>query len=734
MSRRPQVSTVLTACLLAALGLLAGCGSSPPEPEPATWSVLKAKQTLASISSQEKAQAAWDYLKAEANNGNAEAMYVMAEEFGRGEVVPADPKAMAKWLGLSAKAGHAPAQTDLALLVLTNAGTGEVSGEQVFQAMALLEAAGHQDEPRALDQLGRLHASSARDVYDLSKAQQYFQRASDLGYAPSKVHLATFYFTGKGVDRDVDKGVALLTEAANAGQTEAALRLAELYSTQGAVKTDLNTSRKWLEKAATSREPRAIRQLAEFYLVHHSKDTDLQSKALQMLNQTASAGDVASQELLARAYLTGRGGSANLNMAARWFQQAAEQGSPSAKTALALLIKAGNAEDADQKATQLLSEAAEAGDPRAQYILYKKTVSELKPGQPLPKKALGHLQAAAKGQVPQAQYELGERLMSGNGVKQDGAAAYQLFKLAGAKGHVQSLRMMGQMFREGGTLTQDPDKALALLELAANNGDAEAALEAGLLLKDSDDAEKAKHARRYFKLAADKGIASAKGHLGQMLLTNRGGAPNPAEALRLLREAQAQKDPQASFMLAEIYDYGLAGQKSDPAKAASHYREAQSQGNDEASFRLVKLIEQHGDRVGNRDEATSLLRKLVRDGYPGAATLLGEWQLNGKMTRKDLYSALRTFQRGAQNGEAGCLYHLGLLYESGQGVEADPIRAAKYYRQAAEQNHAGALNNLGVMYMHGYGVGKNRQKARELLTKAKQAGHPQAAANLRQIP
>ncbi|MEM1058163.1 MAG: tetratricopeptide repeat protein [Verrucomicrobiota bacterium] len=729
--KAPSPSRPRLACALGllAFGLLAGCGSGDTPS-----SVEGAQQILAAPESEEQAQAAWDFLQAEADNGDADAMYALAEHYGQGRVVARNPEQVAQWLGRAAQAGHAGAQTDLALLVIARVDSGEVSRDQISRATSLLEQAAAQDEPRALDQLGTLHVAAARSEFELDQAVASFQRAVELGYGPSMLRLATLYFTGKGVEQDTARGIALLKRAADAGQNEAAFRLADLYQVGGPVERDLGQARLYLEKAATTGGAEADYRLASFYLRHHAPDPALAQEAVRLLRKRATNNHADSQQLLGRCYLTGNGVAVDPAAAAQWFRLAANNGNAQAMTSLAVLLQAGVGQPAEGEVDAWLAQAAEGGDPRADFILYQQAKQATPAGDPPSEEALRHLNTAVEARLPQALYEMGRRLVEGDGMDEDGAEGYRLLEQAGRQGHVAALRLMGEMFRDGGTLRQDPEKARALLELAARNGDAEAARQLGLLLEESGDPDQLAAARESYRQAAARGDAAAQSQLGRMLLTGEGGPADPAGAIDLLTAAYEQGDPQASLVLGKINESGLPGRGPDIAQAAQLYREAAQAGLQEAGFRLVRLIDAHGADAGRPDEAVALLRELASDDYPGARPLLGQWQLEGRHLRKDLLAALRTFRAGAEDGDAECLYQLGVIYEAGRGVEADPIRAAGYYRQAAEQSHPGALNNLGVMHLHGYGVGQNRQKARELLRQAQAAGHPQAAENLLQIP
>jgi TPR repeat protein len=86
--------------------------------------------------------------------------------------------------------------------------------------------------------------------------------------------------------------------------------------------------------------------------------------------------------------------------------------------------------------------------------------------------------------------------------------------------------------------------------------------------------------------------------------------------------------------------------------------------------------------------------------------------------------AKRLFERAAEQGDAGAITNLGLLYETGQGVEQSYERAVEYYDQAAQLGHdTKAQYNLGRMYANGFGVQQDLTKAKELFSKAVAGGN-----------
>jgi uncharacterized protein len=70
----------------------------------------------------------------------------------------------------------------------------------------------------------------------------------------------------------------------------------------------------------------------------------------------------------------------------------------------------------------------------------------------------------------------------------------------------------------------------------------------------------------------------------------------------------------------------------------------------------------------------------------------------------DFATALKVWQKPAQQGDASDQFNIGILYEHGLGVVQEYAEAVKLYREAAQQGFAPAQNNLGIMLSTGQGV------------------------------
>lgn len=89
-------------------------------------------------------------------------------------------------------------------------------------------------------------------------------------------------------------------------------------------------------------------------------------QAVQIWRPLADRGDADAQYNLAQAYFLGRGVPQNMVLAEQWYERAARQGHPEATANYGLLLFQNGRR---QEAIPYITRAADAGDPRAQYVL-----------------------------------------------------------------------------------------------------------------------------------------------------------------------------------------------------------------------------------------------------------------------------------------------------------------------------------------------------------------------------
>lgn len=96
----------------------------------------------------------------------------------------------------------------------------------------------------------------------------------------------------------------------------------------------------------------------------------------------------------------------------------------------------------------------------------------------------------------------------------------------------------------------------------------------------------------------------------------------------------------------------------------------------------------------------------------------------------DYEVAYQEWLEGAELGDSGAQFGLGLMYYAGKGVDQDYATAYRWMRMAAENGNFNAQNNLGVMFLQGHGVEKDVIQAYAWYSIAAAQGQKDAQKNV----
>lgn len=132
---------------------------------------------------------------------------------------------------------------------------------------------------------------------------------------------------------------------------------------------------------------------------------------------------------------------------------------------------------------------------------------------------------------------------------------------------------------------------------------------------------------------------------------------------------------------------------------------------------------------GYYPEALEEWKKAVeQEKNAGAAFRLGEEYFDAKVVKRDVPTAIKYYEFGANGGDARAQMDLGSMYDKGWGVPSDAAKAAKWFEAAAKQGMAEAQYNIATMYQSGEGVEKSSVKAYMYYLLAVKYGFPQFAS------
>ena len=186
----------------------------------------------------------------------------------------------------------------------------------------------------------------------------------------------------------------------------------------------------------------------------------------------AENGDAAAQALLAEIYSRGLGVGRDVEMAAFWYEKAAEQGVPEAQFQFALLLLQRSERDSEEyrRATELMKEAADNDNAQAQFNYAQLILSE-RPGSAGQIAAFDYFKAAAENDVADAQYAVSQYYLAGTGnVAVDVEEARRWLEKAASQNFDTAQYELGNMILSGVGGDRDLKRGFGLIKRAATSG------------------------------------------------------------------------------------------------------------------------------------------------------------------------------------------------------------------------------------------------------------------------
>ncbi|MDB2407671.1 sel1 repeat family protein [Jannaschia sp.] len=378
---------------------------------------------------------------------------------------------------------------------------------------------------------------------------------------------------------------------------------------------------------------------------------------LEWMARAAQAGHDDAAVTLARILLTGpaAGVVRNPEQAAALLAPVAERGGAEGAYYLGLLHLAGTgvAQDA-ARAEALLTQAAEAAFPRAQWEL-----SRLLAGGPDPAAAMPWLRAAAEAGVAEAQMRLAVDLD-----ETDPAAALAWYRRAADGGVVMAQRELGTRALTGAEgIEANPSEAL-----------------------------------RWLTSAAEAGDRSAMHNLAVAYGGEHGIPADPARALSWYARASEAGLARASYALAQYLEAGL-GSEADLRLAAQAYRLAGEQGDPRGFLRLGRLTGQGAlDAWVPPHLAVDWTLAAAQDGDAGARTWLEARAAEPLRPAQTAFAklllsegeadaAIPLLLAAAEAGDVEAQHLLALAHSRGEGVPLDYVAAHTWSNVAATGGH-----------------------------------------------
>lgn len=365
-----------------------------------------------------------------AQQGSADAQYMLAAYYAYGKGDNTNPAQAFAWFRKAADQGHVDAQYFLAECYAKGDGCDKDSK----QAAIWYEKAAEQNHTHAQYMIGLCYKNGDGVAIDPEAAAAWLKKAAEQGNAWAQYEMGDCYATGYGVEKDAEKAMTWFMKSAERECPLAQYEVGRRYANGEGVEKNPGISFDWFRKAAEHDyfdEAQYIVGLSYMEGVGVDKN---HVNAAEWFRKAAENENPNAQKYLGYCYEVGYGVPVDAIQAVRWYKQSAQQGNVIAQRNLATCYREGNGVEKDSvKAAYWDIKAAEQGDKEAQYnigVCYAK-------GEGVDKdyiKSLEWVRKAAEQGLPIAHANLGMKYRDGEGVLQDDRQACVHFLIAGALG------------------------------------------------------------------------------------------------------------------------------------------------------------------------------------------------------------------------------------------------------------------------------------------------------------
>lgn len=602
-------------------------------------------------------------LKQAVDDKDVWATTLLADVYQRGELLPADGDAAIKLLQPLADADNAAAITGLGDVYSKGAGTVAANADL---ARSLYERAATLGDLGAKNKLGLMLIDPQALRLDVPRGVALLEEVADAGDAWANMQVGDLYSKGDIVPVDSDKALARYQKAAVGGVAAGLVRISGLYAAGvGTIKVDARKASDYLEQAVALGDNTG-RVLLSLDLIARSLPAATK-RALGLLDQAASSGDVWASTLLAGYYVDGTKVAADGAKVIALLQPLADQHQPAAIAGLGDLYRkgAGAVATDPKKALDFYQAAAELGDLGAKNKLGLMLVDPVGPELDVPR-GLALLREVAASGDGWAMIQTGDVLASGKGVPLDADAAIQYYKNAAAAGIPAGYVRLGEVYRTGlGTVAAD-----------------------------------AKAAMDYFQRAIARNDDTARIELAQMLLDSARKADRE-QALVLLGEAAGNDSIWALTILADYYSSGR-GHNPDYSLALQSYRRLIDLGQTGAKLQIGLALVYGPLADKHAAEGIAMVRDAVADRQPNAVVEFARLQSLGKILGDDGKDAERSLIAQIKQGNPTALRYLLQLYRGGGANFKPQLAKAQKLFDANEgllQPHDAAFEAIALTAM-----------------------------------
>ena len=347
---------------------------------------------------------------AEAETGNAFAMYDLGRMCADGLGCEPDPEAAQNWYQKA----------------LTASLAAELTAEE-------------RQLPYLWYRIGKMYVAGLGTEQDYASAAEWFSKAVSRNHKYAQYSLAGLYYRGQGVGQSFKQALLLYQMSAEQGNPYASYELAKMFRDGIGTKPDPERAEGYFKEAFAGFSS----------LEEESHEDKLQFRLGWMLH-------------------TGTGTEKDDVLAAEYWEHAARLGNVHAQYALGKLWMENGTGDPKQ-AVEWLEKAAKAGNGAAQYALAK----IYRDGEHVPQdieKAVKLFTLSAEQENEYAAYQLGKLYLSGEYLQKDVAEGIRFMETAAEKGNRYAQYALGKLYLCGDDVPRDKEKAVFYLQASAAQG------------------------------------------------------------------------------------------------------------------------------------------------------------------------------------------------------------------------------------------------------------------------
>ena len=269
---------------------------------------------------------------------------------------------------------------------------------------------------------------------------------------------------------------------------------------------------------------------------------------------------------------------------------------------------------------------------------------------------------------------------------------------------------LGRMYECGIGVDQDLKKAKEWYEKSANNGNAEAQFNLGVLYEGEGTSTGYHNAAKWYGKAAEQGYAQAYNYYGELYKEGWGVNRSYKTAATLYKRAADLGDVYGMFNLGSLY-LRNNGVGRNCREAADWLGKAAELDDMDAQYHLALLYRDGEGVERSNEDYLRLLNRSADQGMPSAIHELGRYHQYEEKGDDAIEKAIECYRTASMLGDGPSEYALGEMYRRGNHLDKSLSKACELIKRSAEHGYGRAQFELGQMYLFGEGVGISKEKA-----------------------